>query len=73
VVQPWEHYRSGVIFYSLGNLVFDQFQRPETQHGELAEVVFSGSSVARAELIPVEIIATVPRLASASGALRRGA
>lgn len=72
VVQPWERYRSGVIFYSLGNLVFDQFQRPETHRGELAEVVFSGAAMTRAEVMPVEIIATVPRLASANGALRRG-
>ncbi len=73
VVQPWERYRSGVIFYSLGNLVFDQYQRPETQRGELAQVVFSGIRVARAELMPVEIIATVPRLASDADAAHRGA
>jgi len=72
VVQPWERYKSGVIFYSLGNLVFDQYQRPETQRGELAEVVFSGAALARADSKAVDIIATVPRLASASVAERRG-
>src|SRR5207344_1880481 len=35
VVQPWERIGEGVVFYSLGNLVFDQFQREETQHGAL--------------------------------------
>ena len=29
VVEPWERYRGGAIYYSLGNLVFDQFQREE--------------------------------------------
>src|ERR1043166_73218 len=53
VVQPWERYGSGVIFYSLGNLVFDQFQRVETQHGLLAEVVFTGRTLTRARALPV--------------------
>jgi poly-gamma-glutamate capsule biosynthesis protein CapA/YwtB (metallophosphatase superfamily) len=62
VTQPWERYAGGVIFYSLGNLVFDQFQRAETQRSALAEVVFTGSALTRAELLPVEIVRTVPRL-----------
>ncbi|PYT14894.1 MAG: hypothetical protein DMG59_15750 [Acidobacteria bacterium] len=68
VVQSWERRGSGVIFYSLGNLVFDQFQRIETQRGALAQVVFSGRTVARAELIPVDLVQTVPRVASNGGA-----
>ncbi len=68
VVQPWERYGNGVIFYSLGNLVFDQFQRAETQRGELAQVVFSGTELARAEVLPVNIVRTVPRLARGAGA-----
>jgi poly-gamma-glutamate synthesis protein (capsule biosynthesis protein) len=64
VTQPWEQYRSGVIFYSLGNLVFDQFQRAETQRGLLAEAVFSGAALVHAGVIPVEIVRTVPRLAA---------
>jgi poly-gamma-glutamate capsule biosynthesis protein CapA/YwtB (metallophosphatase superfamily) len=71
VVQPWEQYGQGVIFYSLGNLVFDQFQRVETQRGALAELVFEGPRLARAELLQVQIVATAPRLgakpAAASG------
>jgi len=66
VVQPWERYKGGVIFYSLGNLVFDQFQRAETQRGALGQVVFSGKSLARAEMIPVNIVKSVPRLAATS-------
>jgi len=64
VTQPWERYGQGVIFYSLGNLVFDQFQRVETQHGALADVVFEGPRLARASLLPVDIVGTAPRLAA---------
>ncbi len=66
VIQPWELYGSGAIFYSLGNLVFDQVQRVETQHGQLAEVVFSGADMARAGVIPVDIVGTAPRLPGAN-------
>jgi len=66
VTQPWERYGQGVIFYSLGNLVFDQFQRVETQHGALAEIEFEGPRLVRASLLPVEIVGTVPRLAHAA-------
>ena len=62
VTQPWERWGGGVVFYSLGNLVFDQFQRKETQHGALAEVVFTGKNLARANLLPVDIVMTSPRL-----------
>ncbi len=64
VTQPWEQYHSGVIFYSLGNLVFDQFQRAETQRGLLAEAIFSGAALVHAGVIPVNIVRTVPRLAA---------
>jgi poly-gamma-glutamate capsule biosynthesis protein CapA/YwtB (metallophosphatase superfamily) len=62
VTQPWERRGEGVIFYSLGNLVFDQSQRTETQHGALAEVVFSGKTLESAALLPVVIVGTVPHL-----------
>jgi poly-gamma-glutamate capsule biosynthesis protein CapA/YwtB (metallophosphatase superfamily) len=63
VTQPWERHGDGVIFYSLGNLVFDQFQRVETQRGALADIVFEGPRLARARLLAVEIVGTAPRLA----------
>ena len=66
VTQPWERRGSGVIFYSLGNLVFDQFQRIATQHGALAEVVFSGKTLESAALLPVDIVETIPKLSAAS-------
>ncbi len=65
VTEPWERYGQGVIFYSLGNLVFDQFQRVETQHGALADLVFEGPRLVEASLLPVDIVGTAPRLAGA--------
>ena len=67
VTQPWERHGKGVIFYSLGNLVFDQFQRPDTQRGTLAEVVFAGKTLESAALLPVDIVKTIPRLVAESG------
>jgi poly-gamma-glutamate capsule biosynthesis protein CapA/YwtB (metallophosphatase superfamily) len=67
VTQPWERSGRGVIFYSLGNLVFDQFQRAETQRGALAEVVFSGKTLESAALLPVDIVRTIPRLSAETG------
>ncbi len=62
VAQPLESYSSGLIFYSLGNLVFDQDQRKETQLGWIADVRFSGDRIAGYGVIPVEIVRTAPRV-----------
>jgi len=64
VTQPVEAYGKGVIFYSLGNLAFDQFQRRETQRGYIADVRFVGKRLAGYGVIPVDIVRTVPRVAS---------
>lgn len=63
VVQPVERYRDGLIFYSLGNLVFDQ-KRKETMEGLVAEVVFLGGTAIGYKLIPVDIVDTVPRVSA---------
>jgi poly-gamma-glutamate capsule biosynthesis protein CapA/YwtB (metallophosphatase superfamily) len=55
VVQPFEYYRNGLIFYSLGNFVFDQFQRQQTQRGEIAEVRFLDSYIESARVLPLQI------------------
>lgn len=39
VAQAVEEYKEGVIFYSLGNFVFDQYFSPETMSGLFAEAV----------------------------------
>jgi poly-gamma-glutamate capsule biosynthesis protein CapA/YwtB (metallophosphatase superfamily) len=66
VVQPVEEYGGGVIFYSLGNLVFDQFQRKETQQGLVVEAFFIGKGLVRYDVIPVDIVRTVPRVRDGS-------
>ena len=66
VIQPVEDYRQGVIFYSLGNLAFDQFQRRETQQGWIADLRFAGKRLAGYGVIPVDIVRTAPRIASAA-------
>ncbi|HEV8042208.1 MAG TPA: CapA family protein [Bryobacteraceae bacterium] len=63
VTQPVEVYGKGVIFYSLGNLAFDQFQRKETQRGWIADVRFIGKRLAGYGVIPVDIVRTVPKIA----------
>jgi len=72
VTQSWERRGEGVILYSLGNLVFDQYQRVETQRGALAELVFEGPKMVRTNLLPVDIVGTAPRLASSSAAQPAG-
>ena len=62
VVQPAERYKDGVIFYSLGNLIFDQFFSRATQEGLLAEVVFSGTKIDSWSLKPVKLVRTVPSI-----------
>jgi poly-gamma-glutamate capsule biosynthesis protein CapA/YwtB (metallophosphatase superfamily) len=62
VRQETESYRNGVIFYSLGNFVFDQFQRLETQRGEIAQVNFLGHTIDSIRLLPVQITGDGPEL-----------
>lgn len=64
VVQPVERYRGGAIFYSLGNLVFDQFHRRDTREGLLAEATFRGPSLQEIKLHRVAIVSGAPHLAS---------
>lgn len=62
VIQPEERYRSGRIFYSLGNFVFDQYQRQATQHGELVEILFKGREILSEQIFQVRITPTGPEL-----------
>ena len=62
VIQPSEQYKSGLIYYSLGNFIFDQYQRTATQHGEIAEVTFLGPSLLTARVLPVKVTPTGPEL-----------
>lgn len=63
VVQAVERYGPGVIFYSLGNLVFDQFHRKDTQQGLLGEVTFRGARLESFQAVPVRLRNTAPEIA----------
>jgi poly-gamma-glutamate synthesis protein (capsule biosynthesis protein) len=62
VVQRSESYRGGLIFYSLGNFIFDQYQRVATQHGEIVQISFLGRSILATHVMPVRITPTGPEL-----------
>lgn len=64
VIQTDEHYKSGLIYYSLGNFVFDQYQREATQRGEMVEISFLGSEIFDAHKMFVKITPTGPELVS---------
>lgn len=64
VVQPLEIYRNRPIVYSLGNFIFDQFQRVETQHGWMMQVDFLDHHAGAPEIIPVQITKQGPVLES---------
>jgi poly-gamma-glutamate synthesis protein (capsule biosynthesis protein) len=64
VVQAEETYHGGLIFYSLGNFIFDQYQREATQHGELVQVSFLGRNVLETHIMPIRITRTGPELES---------
>lgn len=53
--QSWEIYRGKPIFYSLGNLVFDQMWSKETSRGLLARLTFNDNLSGRAQLLPIII------------------
>jgi len=55
VIQPVEEYKGGLIFYSLGNFVFDQPWSEETKRGTMAKIIFQGKNIQFYELIPIYI------------------
>jgi poly-gamma-glutamate synthesis protein (capsule biosynthesis protein) len=61
-VQPVEWYKQGVIFYSLGNLVFDQTHLKPRGQGILGEVIFAGNRIVAYQPLDLEIHNTVPKL-----------
>ncbi|MBM3765647.1 MAG: CapA family protein [Acidobacteria bacterium] len=61
VAQPCEAYRTGVICYSLGNLVFDQ-TAPGTNDGLVVEAEFKGFSLRKLRTHKIKIVDTQPVL-----------
>jgi poly-gamma-glutamate synthesis protein (capsule biosynthesis protein) len=54
-VQEIENYKDKPIYYSLGNLVFDQMWSEETKKGLVVKLTFEGNSLVNQEQIPVKI------------------
>jgi len=55
VIEPYEQYKNGYIFYSLGNFVFDQMWSEETKKGEITKVYFKDKNIEKFEVIPITI------------------
>ena len=53
VVQPVESYKNGLIFYSLGNFLFDILWTRNVRTGAIARVRLSGTGIESYELMPV--------------------
>lgn len=45
VIQPVERYKNGVIFYSLGNFLFDMLWSKKVRHGMIAKIKFDKESI----------------------------
>jgi len=54
-VQEVEEYKNKPIYYSLGNLVFDQMWSEETRNGLVVKLTFSGKNLIKQEQIPIKI------------------
>lgn len=55
VVQSIEEYNHGVIAYSLGNFVFDQYFSEETMSGMMVKIEFKGDKIAAIIPMPVTL------------------
>ncbi|MBU0547125.1 CapA family protein [Patescibacteria group bacterium] len=53
VVQPYEGYKNGWIFYSLGNFIFDQNFSTETTKGQLVKILIKDEKIEK--VIPIDI------------------
>jgi len=63
VVQGIEKYKWGLIFYSLGNFVFDQYQSSAVKQGLTIRLNYQDGRVNHIDLIPVKIYNNLPRFA----------
>jgi poly-gamma-glutamate synthesis protein (capsule biosynthesis protein) len=72
VIEPQEWYHGGFIVYSLGNFLFDQYQREQTQHGEIVQVSFLGRDILAVHTEPVRITPTGPELEGEDALLNNG-
>jgi poly-gamma-glutamate synthesis protein (capsule biosynthesis protein) len=66
LVQPMEEYQGGLIAYSLGNFVFDDFQ-DDANRSIILWIMLSGDGSLSYRSIPVQIVDGVPTLAAEGG------
>ncbi|MFZ3072162.1 MAG: CapA family protein [Thermodesulfobacteriota bacterium] len=55
VIQPVERYNGKLIFYSLGNFIFDQSEPKETKEGVMVKFLFTKDALKSVETVPVFI------------------
>lgn len=61
-VQPVEYYGNGVILYSLGNFVFDQFFNEDVKTGFLASISLVKGEKPQVEILPIRLETVQPRI-----------
>lgn len=52
IIQKYEQYKNGHIFYSLGNCIFDQMWSKETREGVTMKIIFSKEKIEKMDSIP---------------------
>ncbi len=62
VTQPMEVYKNKMIFYSLGNFVFDQYFSEETQEGLMVQMVFDKDNKIEYNLLSIKENLSQPQL-----------
>jgi len=55
VVEPVEEYDGGIILYSLGNFIFDQYFSKDTMSGMLVKIEFEGNKITATIPMPVTL------------------
>lgn len=52
IIQKYERYKNGYIFYSLGNFIFDQMWSQETREGIMIRIIFEKDVIQSIEAMP---------------------
>lgn len=63
VIQPIEEYKNGLIFYSLGNCIFDMLFSNSIRIGILAKIIIPQENKLKYELYPIYLSENVPFIA----------
>ena len=63
VIQEIERYNGGLIFYSLGNFIFDQFQSDDVKQGLVLNVFCKRGKISFVDIVPIKTFNNQARLA----------